>query len=83
MITLLLLLTVMHIFVEVPTIAGNEIAVDFGAKASASTEWDAQSENVRLNFSMAVTPEPVSSILFVTGGILLAGRGYLRRKKTA
>ncbi len=69
--------------IEISTIAGHEIEVYFGAKALAAREFSTQTENVRLNYSTAVAPEPISSILFVTGGTLLAGRRYMKRKKKA
>lgn len=67
--------------INVATLSGHEISVNFGAQVTASRDFSDQFEDVRLNYSMAVAPEPISSILFVTGGTLLAGRRYLRRKK--
>ncbi len=35
-----------------------------------------------LTFNVAVVPEPISTTLFIVGGVLLGGRSYLRRKKS-
>ena len=50
----------------------------FGVKSSA-TRYAMAVANGDLG---PVVPEPISSILFVTGGTLLAGRRYLKKRRT-
>jgi hypothetical protein len=67
--------------IYVPTVAGHYIQIEFGAMTEADRSFGGdQTETVSLNYSMAVVPEPVSSILFLTGGVLLGGRHYFGRK---
>lgn len=45
---------------------------DYNHLVSSMVEW---------NYNPTVVPEPISSILFIIGGAVLAGRKYLRRRK--
>ncbi len=67
--------------IEVATIGSHEISVNFGARTHTSN--DEESASINLTYNTAVVPEPISSILFVTGGTLLAGRRYIKKKKKA
>ena len=71
--------------IEVLTLAGHDISVSFGAYVFTTSDGltGDNYEEISLNYSTAIVPEPISSILFVTGGSLLAGRRYLRRKNRA
>jgi hypothetical protein len=68
--------------VSVSTPIGNEIYVNLSIEASASSGSLGLPEvnSATLNYTVAVVPEPISSILFFTGGAMLGGRRLLKRK---
>jgi hypothetical protein len=67
--------------INVPTTAGHEISVNFKLSNYFGTYAYPETNNTSMTYNMAAAPEPISSILFVTGGTLLAGRRYLKSSK--
>ena len=69
--------------IYVPVISGHEIQVDFGLSGGFYTlaPLAQGSKNATMSYSMAVVPEPISSILFIVGGATLGFRRYMRRRQ--
>jgi hypothetical protein len=66
--------------VLVQTTPGHDISVSFGVENYKHWSFSTAPQNATVSYSLAVVPEPVSTTLFLTGGILLAGRRYIKRK---
>jgi len=63
--------------ININTPVGDTISVLFWTQARTEGEMS-------LTYSTAaVVPEPISSILFVTGGAILAGKSYIKRRRKA
>jgi hypothetical protein len=64
--------------ITVPTALNHEIHVSFGMTSAIGVccGQGEKSSQGTLNYSMAVVPEPVSTILFITGGAVLAVRRF-------
>ena len=72
--------------IYVNTLIGNEVQVTFGSELASYTpenNYKSYGKTMEMTYSMSVAPEPISSILFVTGGTLLAGRRFMKRKNKA
>jgi hypothetical protein len=65
--------------------AGHDINVSFGIEAFSDYPAyyrGGATREATLSFNTSVVPEPISSILFIAGGTLLAGRRYIRKDRT-
>jgi len=70
--------------ISIPTTVGNEIYVNLSMEATATSGSLGFPEvnSATLSYTTAIAPEPISSILFITGGTLLAGRRLLKRGRS-
>lgn len=66
----------------IPTTVGNDIRVTFSLDTDAYNTRHIGTSTLTYSMSTAVAPEPVSMVLFVTGGALLAGRRLLKRRRS-
>jgi hypothetical protein len=74
-------LPVSHIWTTTTDEYGRILVFDFyGGQQTWHTDPNAGHWAMAVR-DITVVPEPISFTLFITGGVLLAGKGYLRRKK--
>ena len=72
--------------IQLDTMVGNDIRVQIVASSYGSNWHNGASLTVNggsfdASYSLSVAPEPVSTTLFILGGVFLAGRGYMRQRQ--